>query len=292
MAELPLLITGGNGQIGGALCALAAQTQTTFVAPMRQELDLGSENALIDYINSRRWRAVINCAAYTAVDKAETDVELAFKINAKAPEILAREAAIAGIPIIHVSTDYVFDGKKDNPYDEEDVINPLGVYGRSKADGEFALRAANPHHAIIRTAWVLSAGNANFLNTMVSRGSTLPEMRVVNDQFGCPSSATDIAAAIMLVAKKLGDRHGVWHFVNSGEASWFDLATYIFAAMKKRGMKSPKLSAISTTDYPTPAARPANSRLSTKKFENDFNFKPRQWSLAVDDILAERLNEK
>jgi dTDP-4-dehydrorhamnose reductase len=289
MADFPLLITGGSGQIGSALVRLAEQSGTPVSAPTRQQLDLADEQAICRYVASRQWRAVINCAAYTAVDKAEADTDKAALLNTRAPAILARETAEAHIPIIHVSTDYVFDGSKDEFYTEADSVNPASVYGLTKEQGECAVRSANPHHAIIRTAWILSGGDANFLNTMVTRGTELSEMSVVNDQIGCPTSATDIAAALLHVTQHLNGRSGTWHFVNSGEASWHALATYIFAGMAKRGFKTPSLSSIPSAQYPTPAKRPANSRLSTAKFEQDFNFKPRQWPLAIDDILAERL---
>jgi dTDP-4-dehydrorhamnose reductase len=289
MTNLPILITGGSGQIGGALTKLAANSNIPFAAPSRQELDLQCEQSIVNYVGSRKWRAVINCGAYTAVDKAENYAEASSAINAAAPAIIARETAAIHIPIIHVSTDYVFDGDKSAPYTEADSVNPMSVYGRTKEQGETAVRSANPHHAIIRTAWVLSAGNANFLNTMISKGSTLPEMRVVDDQLGNPTSATDVAAALLHVALNLGERSGTWHFVNAGEANWHALADYIFADMAMRGLTVPILSAIPTSGYPTPAKRPSNSRLSTAKFEHDFEYKPRHWNLAIDEILAERL---
>lgn len=241
------------------------------------------------YIRASQWSAIVSCAAYTAVDRAESEPDLAHAFNAVAPRILAEEAARANIPIIHVSTDYVFDGAKDQPYVESDSVNPMGVYGRSKEAGEAAVRAASPNHAIIRTAWVVSADGANFVNTMLRLGSERTELGVVNDQVGCPSSANDIAQALLTVANALGDRSGTWHFVNSGQASWYDLAAYVFAAAEAKGLAVPKLNPISTAQYPTPATRPANSRLSSDKFAADFDFVPRPWQAAINDILAERL---
>jgi dTDP-4-dehydrorhamnose reductase len=290
MISGPLLVTGGSGQIGGAVARLAALAGHDVHAPTRAKLDLRDTAALQAAVAARPWHAIINCAAYTAVDKAESEPELAHTINAAAPATLASAAAAAGLPIIHVSTDYVFDGSKQGAYAEDDAVAPLGVYGQTKLAGEAAVRANNPHHAIIRTAWVLSAGGANFLNTMLRLGADRPEMRVVADQIGNPSSADDIAAALLSVVDQLGARSGTWHFVNQGAASWHDLAAHIFAATAARRLPTPQLMPITTADYPTPARRPANSQLSTAQFERDFGIVPRRWQSAVDDILAARLD--
>jgi dTDP-4-dehydrorhamnose reductase len=288
--EGPILVTGASGQVGGAIERLARARGLTIWAPTRAELDLTQEGDIVAAAGRARWAAVINCAAYTAVDKAESEPELAHAVNAHAPAIWAREAAQAGIPLIHVSTDYVFDGSKSTPYAETDPVNPLGVYGRSKEAGEAAIRAAHPNHAIIRTAWVVSAGGANFINTMLRLGAERPEVRVVDDQLGCPSSADDIAGALLKVAATLGARSGTWHFVNGGEASWHGLAAHVFAETKRRGLPTPMLTPITTADYPTPAQRPANSRLLTAAIERDFDIQPRPWQEAMNAILAERLS--
>lgn len=286
------LVTGGSGQVGGALAALARSRGIDVWAPGRAECDLSNEASLVAAVGSGDWSAVVNCAAYTVVDRAESEPELARAINAAAPAILARETAQRGIRIVHVSTDYVFDGSKDAPYLESDPVRPLGVYGESKEAGEAAVRAANPAHAIVRTAWVVSAGGANFLNTMLRLGAERPELRVVDDQIGCPSSATDIASALFTVASELGSRSGTWHFVNTGEASWYDFAAHIFVRASERGLHVPHLVPISTAEYPTPARRPANSRLDTAKITADFGINPRPWQDAIDDILAERLGRE
>jgi dTDP-4-dehydrorhamnose reductase len=251
-------------------------------------MDLTNAQSIADMIASRPWSAVINCAAYTAVDRAETDAELADQVNAAAPAVFATETAKLDIPIIHVSTDYVFDGTKDLPYVEGDEVNPLGVYGRTKEMGERAVRSLNPRHAIIRTAWVVSAGGENFVNTMIRLASERPEISVVNDQIGCPSNASDIAQALLTVAQQPNAPYGTWHYVNLGEGSWYDLASRIFANMKQRGLTIPNLHAIPTSQYPTPAKRPGNSRLSTLAIERDYGIKPRHWHEAIDEILAER----
>jgi dTDP-4-dehydrorhamnose reductase len=251
-------------------------------------MDLTNEQSIAEMVASRPWSAVLNCAAYTAVDRAETDAELAEQVNAVAPAILAVETATRDIPIIHVSTDYVFDGTNGAPYTEDDAVNPLGVYGRTKEMGESAIRSHNPKHAIIRTAWVVSAGGANFINTMIRLASERPEVSVVDDQVGCPSSALDIAETLLVVAEHLPEQWGTWHFVNGGDASWYDLAARIFANMDRRGLASPVLKAIPSSQYPTPAQRPSNSRLSTLAIQRDFGIKPRHWHDAIDAILAER----
>jgi dTDP-4-dehydrorhamnose reductase len=246
---------------------------------------------VLEYLGRENWRAIINCAAYTAVDRAESDAENAARVNTAGPALLARESAARSIPIVHVSTDYVFDGQKASPYLEDDSLSPLGVYARTKADGEIAVRTGNPRHAIIRTAWVQSVGAGNFINTMITKGAEMPEMRVVADQFGCPSSAHDIGDALLTVALKLGRKSGTWHFVNSGEASWYDLARHVFDFMSARGMKVPLLTPITTADYPTAAPRPVDSRLSTDRIQQDFGIVPRPWQAAMNDILNERFGK-
>ena len=290
MSKAPILLTGGTGQVGQAVLRHAEERGLEIFAPIRAQMELTNPQSIADMVASRPWSAVINCAAYTAVDRAETDAELAEQVNAVAPAIFAAETAKRDIPVIHVSTDYVFDGTKNAPYVEEDAVNPLGVYGRTKEKGESAVRTLNPHHAIIRTAWVVSAGGANFINTMIRLASERPEINVVDDQIGCPSNASDIAQALLAVAGNPHAQYGTWHFVNGGEASWHDLAAYIFADMQRRGLTTPVLNAIPTSQYTTPAVRPSNSRLSTSAIQRDFGIQPRHWHDAIDAILAERLS--
>jgi len=288
MSRAPILLTGGTGQVGQAVLRQADKRGLDIVAPNRAQMDLSNAQSIADMVASRPWSAVINCAAYTAVDRAETDAELAAQVNAVAPGIFAAETAKLDIPIIHVSTDYVFDGTKDAPYVEGDEVDPLGVYGRTKEMGESAVRSVNPRHAIIRTAWVVSAGGANFVNTMIRLASERPEVSVVDDQIGCPSNASDIAQALLTVVQQPNARYGTWHFVNGGDASWYDLAARVFVNMGQRGLPTPVLKAIPSSQYPTPAKRPSNSRLSTFAIQRDFGIKPRHWHDAIDAILAER----
>lgn len=287
----PILITGASGQIGGALAQLSRKRGIEISAPDRFKLDLLDSESIRRAVAERPWAAVFNCAAYTAVDKAESDFEVALAVNANAPKVFAEETARKGIPLLHVSTDYVFDGAKSSPYEEEDSVNPSGIYGLTKEAGEAAVRTNNPKHAIVRTAWVVSADGTNFLNTMLRLATTQKQISVVNDQIGSPSSATDIASALLTVAEQRGDLSGTWHFVNSGVASWYDFANYIFNESNKRGLAVPKVLPISTSDYPTAAKRPANSRLSTQKISTDFALNPRAWEDAIGAVLVERLGQ-
>ncbi len=286
------LVTGGSGQVGKAVMAAAARHGFTVTVPARTDLDLARPETIAATLARDAWDVVINCAAYTAVDKAESEPELADAINHIGPGLLATETARRGIPLIHVSTDYVFDGSKRTPYVEDDSVGPVSVYGASKLAGEVAVRAANPAHAIIRTAWVLSAGGANFINTMLRLAESRDALGVVSDQHGCPTSADDIAEALLTVAARMTGPDaptGTWHFVNGGDASWHDLAALIFARSQAAGLKAPALGAITTADYPTPARRPSNSRLDTTKFTRDFGLTPRSWQDAVNAILDTRL---
>jgi len=255
--------------------------------PARETCDIGSPDSLLTYLRSYPFEAVINCAAYTGVDKAEEERELAFRINGEAPGWLAD----SGVPLVHVSTDYVFDGTKDGLYVEDDPVAPLGVYGASKLEGERAVLAGQSRSLILRTAWVISAQRANFLKTMLRVAATSPTLRVVDDQRGCPTSAADIAAALRtIVLRMIADPaapSGIYHFVNAGEATWCELAREIFALSAAAGGPSADVDAITTAQYPTPARRPANSRLSTSKITADYGIHPRDWRAAVRDIIDE-----
>lgn len=284
----PILVTGGTGQIGTALKALAP-AGLDLVMPPRAELDLGDPDALAAAVAARPWAAVINAGAYTAVDRAESDVVACWRANALAPAALAAATANAGIPLIQLSTDYVFDGAKPAPYEEGDPVAPIGVYGASKEAGEQAVRTANPRHLILRTAWVVSPYGANFVKTMLRLGAERPELGVVADQQGCPTSALDIAATLLTIVRRLVEDDaapgGTYQFVNAGEATWHDLATHVFGRAAGHGRPAPKVAAIATAQYPTPARRPANSRLATAKLARDYGIVPRHWRAAVDEIV-------
>ncbi len=286
--DAPILITGGSGQIGGALMRLCEEAGIPAVAPQRSEFDLGNNAQMTDFFRSRRFAAVVNCAAYTAVDKAEVEQDLAWQINARAPGIIAGFCTEASIPFVHISTDYVFNGRNDGFYVESDPVDPLGVYGRSKAAGESAVVESGNDYAILRTAWILSEGSENFLATMLRVGAEREEVKVINDQFGCPTYATDVAEAILAVLRRRRKNSGIWHCVNEGDASWHELAAYIFEFNRMHGLKAPELFAISSDEYPTLAPRPVNSRLSTRRLYDEFGIKLRPWRDAVTAILEKK----
>ena len=291
-----VLLTGGSGQVGIELLRQAPATMN-LVAPRRGELDLGDPEAILALVASRPWAAIINCGAFTAVDRAETEVVEAWRANALGPAALAQASAAAQIPLIHVSTDYVFDGSKSGFYLETDPVAPLGVYGGSKEAGEQAVRTGNPRHLILRTAWVVSPHGSNFVKTMLRLAQTRPEVRVVDDQRGCPTSAADIAATLLkitgrMIADPQSAPTGAYHFVNAGEATWCELARAVFDMAAARGAPSPRLEAITTAEFPTPARRPANSRLDTAKLRADYGIQPRPWRAAVEDIVEALLAAK
>lgn len=283
-----ILLTGGSGQVGTEVIALAP-AGLNIVAPGRDQLDLADPDAIAALVASRPWAAVINCAAHTAVDRAETEIVEAWKANALAPAALAQATAKAGVPLIQVSTDYVFDGSKAGFYVETDPVAPVSVYGASKEAGEQAVRTGNPRHVILRTAWVVSPHGANFIKTMLRLAETRPELRVVDDQHGCPTSASDIAQALLAIAQRMiADPQapvGTYHFVNSGEATWCGFARAIFEIAAEHGRPAPKVEGITTADYPTPARRPANSRLDVAKLAHDYAIAPRPWRTAVEEIV-------
>lgn len=288
-----ILVTGGAGQVGIELSRAMWPADVKLHTPMRSQLDLGDCASIKAAFAATPFSAVINSAAYTAVDRAESEAGEAFAANALGPALLADATRLANIPLIQVSTDYVFDGSAAGYYYERDPVAPLGVYGASKLAGELAVRAGNPHSVVMRTAWVVSAHRANFLKTMLRHGVNCPLLRVVDDQIGCPTSAKDIAEALKVITLRMLDDAdapvGVYHFVNAGEASWRSLADEIFAQSAAAGGPRPEVEPITTANYPTPAKRPANSRLSTAKITADFGIEPRDWRAAIKEIVGELL---
>lgn len=294
MSKPLILVTGGSGQVGTGI-AQANRGRFEIVAPSRSELDLMDRGSIEAMIASRDWAAIINCAAYTAVDKAESERDTAFAINGEAPGIMANAAAGKSVPLLHVSTDYVFDGTKDGFYNEDDPVAPLGVYGASKEAGERALLETGGRNLVLRTAWVVSPWGNNFVKTMLRLGAERRKLGVVADQIGCPTSAADIAETLLVLTERTlagGDMPtGTYHFVNAGQANWHELATHVFNRAAQHGRTVPKVDAITTADYPTPARRPANSRLATDKISRDFGITPRPWQDAIDDILETLLKD-
>ncbi|WP_284876370.1 dTDP-4-dehydrorhamnose reductase [Brevundimonas sp. MEB006b] len=292
MAEpIHILITGGAGQVGLELLAAEWPQDVVLHAPLRQELDLADPASVRKAFAATPFAAVINAAAHTAVDRAEAEVAVAFAANALGPAVLADMTRETGIPLIQISTDYVFDGAKAGLYVETDPVGPLGVYGASKLAGELAVRSGNPRSVVVRTAWVLSIHRTNFLKTMLRLAGDRPALNVVGDQLGCPTSARDIAAALKTIALKMiadpSAPTGIYHFVNAGETTWANLAREILALSKASGGPWAEVQDIPVIDYPTPARRPANSRLSTEKLTRDYGIAPRAWQTAVAEIVAE-----
>lgn len=277
---MTIVVLGGNGQVGQELLrALAplgdvvATTRSGVLPDGRpcEGADLDQPGSLIALLDRLHPAVVVNAAAYTAVDDAEQDVEAAFRINAEAPGVIARWCAMAEIPFVHYSTDYVFDGEGSVPYAEEHPTAPLGVYGTSKRDGEEAVRAAGGRHLIFRTAWVYASHGANFLRTMLRVGAERDALRVVADQVGTPTSAALIADVTAHALQHPGALSGTWHLTASGQTSWHGFAEAIFAEALAVGLlaKAPAVEAIPSADYPTPAKRPAWSVLDTRKLQHD-----------------------
>lgn len=286
-----VLITGAGGQLGTELqrCAWPEGWQVTAVDVA--ELDLRDTAAIIALVASRPWTAVINGGAYTAVDKAETDLVTAWAVNAMAPAAFAEGCAKAGIPLVQVSTDYVFAGDKAGAWEIDDPVAPLGVYGASKLGGELAVRTSGARHAIVRTAWVVSAHGSNFVKTMLRVGEARDQLTVVADQRGSPTSAADLADALQRIVVRLVEDAdaptGTFHFSNAGDVSWADFATEIFRQSMLRGGPTAAVVPIPSSDYPTPARRPANSLLSHDAIRAAYGITPRDWREALSDILDE-----
>jgi dTDP-4-dehydrorhamnose reductase len=291
--KVHILVTGGTGQIGTELRKAAWPSNIRLHAPTRAELDLTDPAAIASVFAATSFSAVVNAAAFTAVDDAEDAVGEAFAVNALGPALLADATRRTGAVLIHISTDYVFDGSIATAYVETDAVAPPGVYGASKLAGELAVAAGNPRSMILRTAWVFSAHGRNFVKTMLRIGTGGSRVRVVADQRGCPTSAADVAGALVAVTLRLVEDKdapkGVYHFVNGGDASWHGFAEAIFEAEGE--LPRPQVTAIRTQDYPTKARRPANSRLSTARLTRDFGIVPRPWSEALADVIAELKQE-
>jgi dTDP-4-dehydrorhamnose reductase len=299
MTTRAILVTGASGQLGIELARAALPASWQVVAFDRAGLDLTDVAAIAARITAGHhgtpWAAVINGAAYTAVDKAESDVVTAWKVNALAPAAIAAGCASARIPLIQVSTDYVFAGDKAAAWEVDDPVGPLGVYGASKLGGELAVRTSGARHAIVRTAWVVSPHGHNFIKTML-RVAAKGHLRVVGDQRGSPTSAADLAAALLTIAIRLADDEdaptGTFHFSNAGAASWADFAAEIFHQSAARGGPTATVEPIATADYPTPAQRPANSLLDHASLAAAYGINPRPWPEALGDILDQLIGAK
>jgi dTDP-4-dehydrorhamnose reductase len=284
----PLLVFGASGQLGQEMLLLARTRGIEAKGLTRADADILDSDAVERAICDIKPRLVLNAAAYTAVDKAESEPDAAQASNVRGAGNVARAAAAANIPIVHISTDYVFDGGKTSAYVETDPLSPLGVYGRTKAEGEAAVRAGNPQHIILRTAWVFGQFGANFLKTMLRLARERDALRVVADQHGCPTSTLDIAEAILSVDQALSGSRTAWgtyHFTGSGATSWHEFATAIVGAQAPFTGKTPPVMAITTADYPTPAKRPANSELDSSLFTETFGYRACDWRTRAQETI-------
>lgn len=284
---LNVLQFGRSGQLGTELIAVLSKDpgiRTTVLG--RTEADLTDPSSIeAAILKAGALDVVVNAAAYTAVDRAEQEEALAYRVNAEAVDAMARACAARGVPLIHVSTDYVYDGAKSAPYVETDPTGPLNAYGRTKLAGEALIRDRLPAHVILRTSWVYSAWGRNFLTTMLRLGREREEVRVVDDQHGAPTSARDLAEAIAAIARQItgpAAQFGIYHYADAGEASWYDFAAEIFrqAGLKARAVPIP------AAEYPTPARRPANSRLDAAKISRIFGIHPPAWQTSLAKVLA------
>ncbi|HFI8806790.1 TPA: dTDP-4-dehydrorhamnose reductase [Escherichia coli] len=287
---MKILVTGSNGQVGSCLVKqLTELSEIECLAVDRDQLDITDRDAVNKLVNEFKPDAIINAAAHTAVDKAEQEVELSYAINRDGPEYLAQAAHAVGASILHISTDYVFAGDKVGAYVETDTVAPQGVYGQSKLAGELAVAAACPHHIILRTAWVFCETGNNFVKTMLRLAQTRDELGVVSDQFGCPTYAGDIAAALITIAQSLHNGnhdYGIYHFAGLPHVSWHQFATEIFNQANAQGIirKVMRVNSITSDQYPTPAKRPANSKLNCQKIELAFGIKPSDWQAALNNL--------
>ena len=295
---MKILLIGGTGQVGQelrrSLAPLGELTVTTRSGVLGdgtscETADLDQPASLASLVGRIAPDWVVNAAAYTAVDKAESDEAVAFRANAESPGVLAQACARTGARLLHYSTDYVFDGTGSRPYREDDATSPLGAYGRSKRAGEQAIEASGAGHLIFRTAWVYASHGHNFLRTMLRVGGERDELRVVADQIGTPTPAALIADVTAQVIAQDPQLSGIWHLTAEGQTSWHGFAESIFAGAVERGLlpRAPRVLPITTADYPTPAQRPAYSRLDTQRLREDFGIALPQWQQGLDRVLSE-----
>jgi len=278
---MTVLVFGANGQVGREL-----QRVGYVRALSREEADVSKEADIVSAIEVMKPTAIVNAAAYTAVDKAETDSETAHLVNAIAPGIMAREARAREIPFVHISTDFVFDGAKTGPYTEDDAPAPKSVYGQTKLDGEKAVLEAGGNSVVLRTAWVFSPNGSNFVHIMIRLADERGILRVVEDQFGGPTSARDIAVAALNIVRTRGATPGevdIYHYAGGPDVSRVEFARQIF----RLSGRAPEILPIPTTDYPTPAERPLNSRLDCSKIEKDFEIERPDWRESLARVLEE-----
>lgn len=291
---MKILLTGGTGQVGTEILRQLAQWPSLSVdAPGRAALDLAEPGAVLEGVRQRRPDFIISSGAYTAVDRAESESDLAHRVNATSVAALAQAAAESGIPVLHLSTDYVFPGDADQPYREADATGPTGVYGASKLAGEVELRRSNPKHLILRVSWVFAGHGANFLRTMLRLGRERDQLKIVADQRGGPTYAGHIAQTCLKIAevyRVTGQLPwGTYHYSGAPDTSWFEFAGAIFDQACQMGLlpKAPQLTPITTVDYPTPARRPANSRLDCGNIAAALAIQRPSWAEGIAQSMSE-----
>lgn len=294
---MKILVTGYGGQVARSLVERAHAASTMIVEAVgRPELELTQPHSVIDAIVRRKPDIVVSAAAYTAVDQAEDEVDLALAVNAGGARAVAKATAQLGIPVLHLSTDYVFSGDKKGAYLEDDPVGPQSAYGRTKLAGELAIADGNPKHVILRTAWVYSPFGRNFVKTMLTLAQTRTSISVVSDQFGNPTSAHDIADAILHIARALvampsADKFGIFHLTGTGATNWAGFAENIFLESRSAGGPIAAVQRITSADYPTKAKRPANSQLSTEKLARIYGWRAPDWRLSCADVVRRVVQE-
>ena len=279
---------GKSGQVSSSLQLLAAQQELELIAVPSGEVDIRDVDDVFGSVEEANPDIVVNPAAYTAVDAAESNTELAFAMNGDGAGNVARAASKFGKPVIHISTDYVFDGKKETSYSESDSPSPVSVYGKSKFAGEQMVAALNPAHVILRTSWIFSPYGRNFLKSMLNLARDKDEISVVADQFGNPTAAKDVAGAVLSVSESIvggASPYGIYNFCGSERKSWADFATEIMAASFSHGGPFARIVPITTADYPTDAKRPVNSSLDMSKFSSKFGYRPEAFRDSVDQVV-------
>jgi dTDP-4-dehydrorhamnose reductase len=288
----PILVFGARGQVGRELVALANARRVPLVGLARAEASITDDQTVRAALDVHRPVAVVNAAGYTAVDRAEREPEAATAANVTGPAVLAAACSDASVPLIHLSSAYVFDGAKKGAYVESDRVAPLGVHGRTKAEGEAKIREAAKRHVILRTSWIYSIYGRNFLKTTLRLASERDELKMVADQRGCPTATIDIAEAILVVVRKLVEKpntSGTFHFAGAGATTWLGFAEEIVRRQAVFTGRMPKLTPIPAAEYPSAAKRPANSELDSSKFLSVFGFRARPWQERVGEVVAQLL---
>ncbi len=294
---MKIIVTGAYGQLGWELLQQGTERGFEIIPADLPEIDICSEDHIRELARRESPQLMINAAAYTNVDQAESDEKAAFAVNRDGPGVLARQCQTAQIPLIHVSTDFVFDGLKNEPYLESDPVNPIGVYGRSKAAGEAEVQAHLDAHIIVRTAWLYGVKGHNFVKTMLRLARERKTLGVVADQYGCPTSAFDLAEALLTIAQHIRDgaemAYGVYHYCGQGVTTWFDFTQTIVELAQGYGpINTRQVQPITTADYPTPARRPPYSALDCGKIQQAFGVRNKPWreslKITIDRIFSER----